>query len=50
VREREAVAKLRRWVASEGLQTLREPIIAYYDAPFIPGFLRRNEAMLRLVD
>ena len=49
-REREAVAKLRAWIASEGLQTLGEPIIAYYDAPFIPRFLRRNEAMLRIVD
>ena len=48
--EREAVAKLRTWVASEGLQTLGEPIIAYYDAPFIPGFLRRNEAMMRIVE
>ena len=49
-REWEAVARLRAWVTSEGLQTLGEPIIAYYDAPFIPGFLRRNEAMLRLVE
>lgn len=49
-REQQAVAKLRTWVAAEGLQTVGEPIIAYYDAPVIPGFLRRNEAMLRTVE
>ena len=47
-REREAVAELRAWIMSERLQSFGEPIIAYYDAPFIPGFLRRNEAMLRV--
>jgi DNA gyrase inhibitor GyrI len=46
--EREAVARLRAWILSEGLQSFGEPTIAYYDAPFIPGFLRRNEAMLRV--
>ena len=30
------------------LESEGEPIIAYYDAPFIPGPLRRNEAMLRI--
>ena len=49
-REREAVAKLRAWMISEGLQSFGEPTIAYYDAPFIPGFLRRNEAMLRVTE
>ena len=48
--EREAVAKLRAWMMSEGLQSFGEPTIAYYDAPFIPGFLRRNEAMLRVAE
>ena len=49
-REREAVARLRAWIAFEGLQSFGEPTIAYYDAPFIPGFLRRNEAMLRVAE
>ena len=49
-REREAVARLRAWMISEGLQSFGEPTIAYYDAPFIPGFLRRNEAMLRVAE
>jgi SOUL heme-binding protein len=49
-REREAVARLRAWIISEGLESFGEPTIAYYDAPFIPGFLRRNEAMLRVAE
>ena len=49
-REREAVAKLRAWMISEGLQSFGERTIAYYDAPFIPGFLRRNEAMIRVAE
>ena len=49
-REREAVARLRAWTISEGLRSFGEPTIAYYDAPFIPGFLRRNEAMLRVAE
>jgi DNA gyrase inhibitor GyrI len=49
-RERESVARLRAWIISEGLQPFGEPTIAYYDAPFIPGFLRRNEAMLRVAE
>jgi DNA gyrase inhibitor GyrI len=48
--EREAVARLRTWLRSEGLQSFGEPVIAYYDAPFIPGFLRRNEVMLRIAE
>jgi SOUL heme-binding protein len=50
VREQQAVAKLRGWIAAEDLQTIGEPIIAYYDAPVIPGFFRRNEAMLRIAE
>ena len=49
-REREAIAKLRAWMSFENLKAFAEPTIAYYDAPFIPGWLRRNEAMLRIVD
>ncbi len=49
-REREAVAKLRAWLMAEGLQSFGDPTIAYYDSPFIPGFLRRNEAMLRVAE
>jgi hypothetical protein len=49
LREQRAVAKLRTWIAAEGLQTFGEPIIAYDVAPFIPGFLpaKRSHASHR---
>ena len=46
--ERTALKELRAWMQTHGLEAVGEPIIAYYDAPFIPGPLRRNEAMLRV--
>ena len=49
-RERTAVATLRAWMSSENLRPVGEPSIAYYDAPLLPGFLRRNEAMLRVAE
>lgn len=46
--ERQALAELRAWIERRGLEVEGEPIIAYYDSPFIPGPLRRNEAMLKI--
>ena len=46
--ERKAVEELRAWMKTRGIEAEGDPIIAYYDAPFIPGPLRRNEAMLRV--
>ena len=37
-------------VAASGLSTVGVPYFARYDAPWKPGFLRRNEALLRLAD
>jgi len=39
-------AKLLEWVASQGLQPTEPPTYAYYDDPFTPGFLRRNEVLV----
>lgn len=47
--EAAALEKLRAWAASKGVETTGEPVFAYYDPPWIPGFLRRNEVMLRTV-
>lgn len=46
--ESKALEALRRWMASQQLQPDGAPIFAYYDPPWIPGFLRRNEVMLRV--
>lgn len=46
--EQEALAKLRAWVGARRLEATGEPLFAYYDPPWIPPFLRRNEVMLRI--
>ena len=46
--EARAIADLRSWMREHGLRPEGEPIVAYYDSPFIPAPLRRNEVMLRV--
>lgn len=43
----EALARLKSWMAAEGLSVLSPPVFAYFDPPWTPTFLRRNEVMLR---
>jgi DNA gyrase inhibitor GyrI len=38
--------RLRAWIAERGLQATTAPTYAYYDDPFTPGFLRRNEVLI----
>ena len=44
--ESAALSKLRVWLASQSLPTNGAPIYAYFDPPWTPSFLRRNEVML----
>jgi hypothetical protein len=46
--EERELARLRAWAAERGIATEGETIVAYYDSPFVPGFLRRNEVLLRV--
>lgn len=46
--EQEALGKLRAWVEKRQLQVTGEPLFGYYDPPWIPPFMRRNEVMLRI--
>lgn len=46
----EKTAALEAWIASAGLVAQSEPMIAYYNAPWIPGLLRRNEIMIEVAD
>ncbi|MDJ0897102.1 MAG: heme-binding protein [Alphaproteobacteria bacterium] len=39
---------LRAWMNERGLKPLGPPTYAYYNAPFTPGFLRRNEVMFEV--
>jgi DNA gyrase inhibitor GyrI len=46
--EEQALAELRQWLAVQKLTPTGEPVFAYYDSPWTPGPLRRNEVMLPL--
>lgn len=41
-------AELRHWLAARGLSPVGPPLLAYYNDPLTPGFLRRNEVLLEL--
>ncbi len=43
-----ALAKLQTWLTAQKLKTTGQPVYAYYDSPWTPGPLRRNEVMLLL--
>jgi len=47
-KEAESLAKLRAWIKAQGLKELSGPVFAYFDPPWTPAFLRRNEVMLRI--
>jgi DNA gyrase inhibitor GyrI len=44
----ETLQQLRAWMTELKLAPVGEPVRAYFDPPWIPGFLRRNEVMLRV--
>jgi hypothetical protein len=41
-------AALREWLKGRGIEVKGKPIFAYYNDPFTPGFLRRNEILYDL--
>jgi hypothetical protein len=45
-----ARGELEGWMAAQGLVGVGEPVAAQYDAPWKPGFLRRNEIQIRTDD
>ena len=46
-KEAESLAQLKRRMAAEGMSVLSPPVYGYFDPPWTPAFLRRNEVMLR---
>jgi effector-binding domain-containing protein len=44
-----AAAKLLDWVHGQHLHAEGSPLFAYYNPPWTPGFMRRNEVLIRLV-
>lgn len=45
--ETQALDRLRTWLTGQGIKPGSEPIYGYFDPPWTPSFLRRNEVMLR---
>jgi len=43
------VAILEEALRDDGVETIGEPMLARYNAPFVPGFMRRNEVMFEVV-
>jgi DNA gyrase inhibitor GyrI len=41
-----AIEKVRSWLETEKLAAKGDPIVAYYDPPWTPNFIRRNEVMI----
>jgi hypothetical protein len=44
------VEKLRATLAAEGVETRGGPMLARYNSPFTPWFMRRNEILFEIVD
>ncbi|MCX6890002.1 MAG: heme-binding protein [Verrucomicrobiota bacterium] len=45
--EAESLARLQSWLEREHLPAVSGPVYGYFDPPWTPTFLRRNEVMLR---
>ena len=48
-KESQSLALLKTWIAGKGLVAVESPVFGYFDPPWTPSFLRRNEVMLRLI-
>jgi hypothetical protein len=46
-KEAESLERLQAWMKAEDLRELSPPVYGYFDPPWTPSFLRRNEVMLR---
>ena len=46
--EAKAIETLKAWLAARKIGAKGEPTFAYYDPPWTPTFLRRNEVMIRI--
>lgn len=46
----EQEARLVDWMAAQGLTPTDSPTYAYYNDPFTPGFLRRNEVLVPVAE
>jgi DNA gyrase inhibitor GyrI len=47
-KEAECLALLKSWITAKGLTAVDPAIYGFFDPPWTPSFLRRNEVMLRI--
>ena len=46
--EQAAIVQLKAWLTAQKLTAMAAPLFAYYDPPWTPVFLRRNEVLIRI--
>ena len=46
--ETKAIAQLTAWLTAQEIAAIGKPVVAYYDPPWTPSFLRRNEVKIRI--
>jgi len=46
--EKAALEKLKGWLDAQKISAKGDPLFAYYDPPWTPTFMRRNEVMIRI--
>ena len=46
-KDAESLERLKTWMAAEALGVTSAPVYGYFDPPWTPAFLRRNEVMVR---
>lgn len=46
--EQAAIAQLKVWLTAQKLTSKGDPLFAYYDPPWTPVFMRRNEVLVRI--
>jgi len=44
------IRKLRTWINAKGLEAIADPVIAGYNAPITPNFLKHNEILIQIQD
>lgn len=46
--EAEKIELLKNWIEGNNLKTISDFMLAFYNPPFVPGILRRNEILVRV--
>lgn len=49
-KQQKAMETLRAWITSAGRTAKGDPIFAYYDPPWTPEFMRRNEVLIEVAE